>query len=147
MGLIFLLILSLSLVTTVQGQGDDGGSMDQDQQDNAPELSDPNSVAPPNKQGYGVNVKTGLSSKAATKPMKIDNTLPTPIGEQSILAIQQFAVLVGVALMVGILFMLNIGLDLLMDWVSEKVTDLFCKKRVQDPENPAALVGTFKRYK
>ena len=49
--------------------------------------------------------------------------------------------------MVGILFMLNIGLELLMDWVSEKVTDLFCKKRVEDPENPAALVGTFKRYK
>ena len=97
LSLIFLLILSLSLVTTVQGQGgqgDDGGSMDQDQQDNAPELSDPNSVAPPNKQGYGVNIKTGLTTKAATKPMKIDNTLPTPIGEQSILAIQQFAVLV-----------------------------------------------------
>ena len=95
--LIFLLILSL-LTVRVQGQAgagaDDGGGMDQDQQDNAPELSDPNSVAPPNKQGYGVNVKTGLSSKAATKPMKIDNTLPTPIGEQSILAIQQFAVLV-----------------------------------------------------
>ena len=49
--------------------------------------------------------------------------------------------------MVGILFMLNIGLDLLMDWVSEKVNDLFCKKKVEDPENPAALVGTFKRYK
>ena len=97
LSLIFLLILSL-LAVRVQGQAgagaDDGGGMDQDQQDNAPELSDPNSVAPPNKQGYGVNVKTGLSSKAATKPMKIDNTLPTPIGEQSILAIQQFAVLV-----------------------------------------------------
>ena len=49
--------------------------------------------------------------------------------------------------MVGILFMVNIGLELLMDWVSEKVTDLFCKKKVEDPENPAALVGTFKRYK
>ena len=49
--------------------------------------------------------------------------------------------------MVGILFMLNIGLDLLMDWVSEKVNDLFCEKKVEDPENPAALVGTFKRYK
>ena len=53
----------------------------------------------------------------------------------------------GVALLVGILFMLNIGLDLFMDAVAEKIQDTFGKKKVEDPENPAALVGTFKRYK
>ena len=51
------------------------------------------------------------------------------------------------ALLVGILFMLNIGLDLFMDAVAEKIQDTFGKKKVEDPENPAALVGTFKRYK
>ena len=32
--------------------------------------------------------------------------------------------------MVGILFMLNIGLDLLIDWISEAMTNLFCKKKI-----------------
>ena len=51
--------------------------------------------------------------------------------------------------MVGILFMLNIGLDLLIDWVSEAMSNLFCKKKIADDveKAPAALVGTFKRYK
>jgi len=81
--------------------------------------------------------------------MKVKKSNTLPIGEQSILAMQQFAVLVGVALMVGILFMLNIGLDLLIDWVSEAMTNLFCKKKIADDveKAPAALVGTFKRYK
>lgn len=150
LSLIFLLILSLS-VTFSNGQGGAGGDdgsagADQDQQDTAPEPADPNLVAPTNKQGYGRDVDTSLT-KAQTKALKISVSTQPPIGEQSILAMQQFAVLVGVALMVGILFMLNIGLDLFMDWVSEKVSDMFCKKKVEDPENPAALVGTFKRYK
>ena len=51
------------------------------------------------------------------------------------------------ALLVGILFMINIGIDLLIDWVSDKLSEMFGKKKVEDPENPAALVGTFKRYK
>ena len=49
--------------------------------------------------------------------------------------------------MVCVLFMLNIGLDLLTEWISEKLQEMFGKKKVADPENPAALVGTFKRYK
>ena len=50
--------------------------------------------------------------------------------------------------MVGILFMLNIGLDLCMEAMTEKAMEVFCKKKISnDPEDPAALVGTFKRYK
>lgn len=49
--------------------------------------------------------------------------------------------------MVGILFFLNIGLDLLCDAVTEKMENCCGKKKMADPENPAALVGTFKRYK
>lgn len=54
---------------------------------------------------------------------------------------------VGVALLVGILFMLNIGLELLFDAICEKCEDMFGSKKVAKVENPAALVGTFKRYK
>ena len=96
LSLIFLLILSL-LVAVSHGQGgagaDDGSSADQDQQDTAPEPADPNLVAPTNRQGYGKNVQTHLSKKD-TKALKISQSTQPPIGEQSILAMQQFAVLV-----------------------------------------------------
>ena len=54
---------------------------------------------------------------------------------------------VGVALLVGILFALNIGLELLFDAICEKCEDMFGAKKIHKVENPAALVGTFKRYK
>jgi len=153
LSLISLLILSL-LVAVSHGQGgaggDDGSSSDgSDGTDTAPEPADPNIVAPTNRQGYGKNVDTHLTKKQ-TKALKITVSTVQPIGEQSILAMQQFAVLVGVAMMVIILFILNIWLDMLLDWISEGLTNLFCKKKVKvsiDAENPAAIVGTFKRYK
>ena len=50
-------------------------------------------------------------------------------------------------MLVGILFMLNIGLELLFDAVCEKFESMFGGNKVTKVENPAALVGTFKRYK
>jgi len=145
LSLIFLLILSCSVpVSHGQGGGGDESMSESDQQDTGPEPADANVVAPTNQQ-----TKIDKYQKKETKPMKIKKSSTLPIGEQSILAMQQFAVLVGVALMVGILFMLNIGLDLLIDWVSEALSNLFCKKKIADDveKAPAALVGTFKRYK
>ena len=50
--------------------------------------------------------------------------------------------------MVGILFMLNIGVELCFDAVTEKISDMFGKEKFEDVEaHPASLVGTFKRYK
>jgi hypothetical protein len=146
LSLIFLLILPC-LVSVSHGQGGGGGDesmAESDQQDTGPEPADQNVVAPTNQQ-----TKLDKYQKKETKPMKVVKSGTAPIGEQSILAMQQFAVLVGVALMVGILFMLNIGLDLLIDWISEAMTNLFCKKKIADDveKAPAALVGTFKRYK
>ena len=95
LSLIFLLILSLLIaISEAQGGagGDDGSSVDQDQ-DQQPEPADPNLVAPTNRQGYGKDVQTSLT-KAQAKPMKISHSTQPPIGEQSILAMQQFAVLV-----------------------------------------------------
>ena len=49
--------------------------------------------------------------------------------------------------MVGILFALNVGIEICFDNLTEKLAELFGKKKVEDVEDPAALVGTFKRYK
>ena len=66
---------------------------------------------------------------------------------QSLLALQELGIVVAVALMVGIIFMLMIVFEKTCNCVTE-----FYQKRVgtyeeEDAEDPAALVGTFKRYK
>ena len=52
-----------------------------------------------------------------------------------------------VALLVGGGFMLMVWIELALCWVWEKVTDILGTKKKEDPETPAALVGSFKRYK
>merc|ERR1712112_549709 len=80
-------------------------------------LSDPSLVNPTNKQVYGRNVQTQLhlpknkNQKTTSKPSVVEKNL----GEQTVQAALQFGVLVAVALMVGILFMLNIGAELCFD--------------------------------
>ena len=59
---------------------------------------------------------------------------------------------VGVALMVGILFFLMLAVEQTFQWLSDQLSNCFgCHgKRADDPEDPAqaaALVGSFKRYK
>ena len=49
--------------------------------------------------------------------------------------------------MVGILFFLMVGLDYAYDWLTTKMSNAVGKTRQVDPEDPAALVGSFKRYK
>ena len=49
--------------------------------------------------------------------------------------------------MVGGGFMLMVGIELSIIWVVEKCSKLFGKQIVKDPEDPAALVGSYKRYK
>ena len=39
------------------------------------------------------------------------------------------------------------GIELSLEWVDKKVSRLFGKQPSKDPEDPAALVGSFKRYK
>lgn len=52
-----------------------------------------------------------------------------------------------VALLVGGGFMLMVGIELALGWAWDQVTGLLGTKKKEDPENPAALVGSFKRYK
>ena len=55
--------------------------------------------------------------------------------------------MIGVALMVGILFFLMIAVEQTMDWMGNQMSKMFGSKKSKDPEDPAALVGSFKRYK
>ncbi len=54
---------------------------------------------------------------------------------------------VGVALLCGILFFMLIGFEKMCDCVKDKLVNVFGKEKILEPEDPAALVGTFKRYK
>ena len=67
--------------------------------------------------------------------------------EQTLLALQQLGMIVGVALLVGGGFMLMVGIELSIMWMVEKCEKMMGKQVVKDPEDPAALVGSFKRYK
>lgn len=152
-----LVVMLGLLCLSVRGQGvdDTGGNEDTGGDDLA--SNDPSILSPSNKQGYGRDVPTQLNDgikqsdkKDSGKGKKGDD--PNPQGtmaEQTVQAALQFGVLVAVALMVGILFMLNVGVELFVDAIKEKLSDLFGAKRVPDIEDqdPASLVGTFKRYK
>merc|ERR1719192_628839 len=117
---------------------------------------DPNTLNPQKNQMSGNNIPStitdnyqGSSGKGPTSSNKNDNTQTKTIAEQTIQAALQFGVLVGVALMVGILFMLNVGADLLYTAICDKYTSAFSKHKPVDIEyqDPASLVGSFKRYK
>ena len=56
-------------------------------------------------------------------------------------------IIVFVCLLVGGGFMLMVGVELGFNWVYDKCESLLGKQDVKDPEDPAAMVGTFKRYK
>ena len=50
--------------------------------------------------------------------------------------------------MVGVLFFLMVAIELSMEWAINKASEICCKKKGDgDVEDPAALVGSFKRYK
>jgi len=66
--------------------------------------------------------------------------------EQTTRALQQLALVIGVAFMVAFLFMVMIGMEKIWDKLEEKYKVAF-GKHTQEEEDPAALVGTFKRYK
>ena len=55
--------------------------------------------------------------------------------------------MIGVALMVGILFFLMIAVERTFEWLGNQISKIFGRKKNKDPEDPAALVGSFKRYK
>ena len=66
---------------------------------------------------------------------------------QTLLALQEMGIVIGVALMVGIIFFLMVALENLWNSVTEVYQKRYGDEKEEDAEDPAALVGTFKRYK
>ena len=80
--------------------------------------------------------KTGISVESQT------------LQQQTVLAFQELGIVIAVALMVGILFFLMLLVDKLWNSISEIYQKRFGEYKVpEDEEDPASLVGTFKRYK
>merc|ERR1719233_2560064 len=74
------------------------------------------------------------------------NTVEKSFSEESVLALKQLGVIIGVCFMVGSLFMLMVGVEILWGKVEEKYQEVTGKQ--EEPEkDPAALVGTFSRYR
>lgn len=73
------------------------------------------------------------------------------LSEESIDALQQLAIVVGVFLMVGLLFFLMVFILNFMDWLGEQWSKCCGSKKAHEDQESAAqaaaLVGSFKRYK
>ena len=66
---------------------------------------------------------------------------------QTILALQQLGLVISVVLMVAVIFMAMISLEKMWNLAFEFYNKRFGEENVDDAEDPAALVGTFKQYK
>ena len=66
---------------------------------------------------------------------------------QTLLALQELGIVIAVAFMVGGIFMLMIFVEKIWDSVMTAYQKKFGGYKEDDVEDPAALVGTFKRYK
>ena len=66
---------------------------------------------------------------------------------QTLLALQELGIVIAVAFMVGGIFMLMIFVEKIWDQVMTAYQKKFGGYKEDDVEDPAALVGSFKRYK
>lgn len=160
--LLFLLLYSNCICFALNGDLD---STDGDK--NSMMKTDPNIRIIPNGQGYGKNIPTpndqlkdkksevlkesseDKSRNTKKRGTKNSDEVQKSISDQTVQAALQFGVLVAVALLVGILFMVNVGVELLCISIGEKFTAKFKTHKKPDIEDldPASLVGSFKRYK
>jgi len=119
--------------------------------ENLEDSSDPNLVNPQPGQMYGVPEPGTWKLSTTQKPKKPLATTPKPsFSQQSMRAVLELGIIVGVAFMVGGLFMAMVGMEILCDKLADKYRELFKKpKDLPDVErlHPAELVGTFSRYK
>ena len=145
---LLVMCLMANGVSAQAGQGQDVAQDPSQDANQDMEMNDPNLVNPQNKQGYGRNVPVQVKNTAPSKSGKSANEPPAKsISEQTHAALLQFGVLVAVSLLVGVLFFVNIGIELLLDKIFEKLSKLFGSRHKDEEIDPAALVGTFKRYK
>ena len=102
------------------------------------DMEDP-SLMDPELTGGGMIGANGLGSHANLANLQV----------QTLLALQELGIVVAVAFMVGGIFMLMIFVEKIWDQVMTAYQKKFGTYKEDDVENadPAALVGTFKRYK
>jgi len=162
-GIVILIFLA---VTTVKADLNDVNSADSssdtsstgDMESNL-DNNDPNLHNPQPRQGYGVEdgnprwkidqVNPNPSDKEKTETTASPTMKPS-LSQQSLHALLQFGIIVGVAIMVGGMFMAMVGAEMLYNKICDKYRDIFHKpKPLPDIErlHPAELVGTFSRYK
>lgn len=141
----------------VSGQGTtDDQPMDQDDS----MLQDPSLVNPQNKQGYGKDdpdqifhshkaATSGKKSEKADKKKAAEDAKPRSMGDQTMQAALQMGVLVSVFLLFALLFFVNVAIELVIDQITNMLSELLGRSKEIDIEDqdPASLVGTFKRYK
>eukprot|EP00092_Neocalanus_flemingeri_P061994 GFUD01074716.1.p1 GENE.GFUD01074716.1~~GFUD01074716.1.p1 ORF type:complete len:138 (+),score=37.25 GFUD01074716.1:201-614(+) len=87
----------------------------------------------------------GDSGAPADKEVEVE-VEPKSFTEESILALQQLGLIIGVAFMVMFGFMVMVGVEKLVEKMGEKYQAMTGKKQPEE-KDPASLVGTFSRYK
>eukprot|EP00092_Neocalanus_flemingeri_P076368 GFUD01094715.1.p2 GENE.GFUD01094715.1~~GFUD01094715.1.p2 ORF type:complete len:158 (-),score=51.49 GFUD01094715.1:444-917(-) len=153
-------LIPLLLLSVVQGDMNDVDQADMGSDTSSTsdmdmdlDMHDPNIHNPQQRHGYGIRAQNPKFGQVTTtaKPAQTPKTTKAPThGEQSVKAVLQFGIIVGVCLMVGAGFMSMVGLEILCDKASDKYRE-FTKKPKPLPDierlHPAELVGTFSRYK
>ena len=114
--------------------GDDGGGGGDDSA-----LMDPSLMGGDDGGGEGFEGPGGLG-------FGNQNKIANP-KVQTLLALQELGIVIGVAFMVGGIFMLMIYFEKMWDQVMTACQKKIGTYKEEDVEDPAALVGTFKRYK
>lgn len=114
--------------------------------------SDPNLLNPLKGQGYGIPFDPNENNwkQTTVAPQNKVTTKKPTLQEQSLRAVMELAIIIGVAFLVGGGFMAMVGLEILCDKMTDKYHEIFKKeKQLTDIErmHPAELVGTFSRYK
>jgi len=79
-------------------------------------------------------------------PSLVKNIKPKSFLEETTLALQQLGLIIGVAFMVGFLFMVMVGMEKMWEKAAEKYQVMNGKNQPEE-KDPASLVGTFSRYK
>jgi len=119
---------------------------------------DPNIINPQNDEGYGDNIPTTISGtsgrRAKSKLFPLKNSMKEKkhietdtVAKQTVQAALQLGVLIGVGIMFVVLFMVIVAVELVCKAMHEKLECGHYKKTDVEDVDPAALVGTFKRYK
>jgi len=134
-----------------QAAGDDSQMDGQDQN----EMGDPSLLNPMSNQGYGkedpphISRPNKKSDKTDKKKAAEEAYKNRSMGEQTMQAALQMGVLVSVFLLFAFLFFVQVGVDLFTDSIANLIIEILGRTKELDIEDqdPASLVGTFKRYK